>query len=164
MASSGGTLLYLAGKNLAYLRVLPLHKRNRVHSRKVTAKLQETAPGFCLEKFIGILNSKLLRLLYADGTEEIGDMVSCDVAQFLQDHGDVVDCEFRNFWFTDMREDKDYMYLDVTYNVTLYRDWGTAIKREAQMLYMQLARPLQGIMESDLYNDWSIVNIETKKK
>ena len=142
----------------------PFYRKNRIPSRKVTAKLLEKEPAFCLEKFLGILNSKLLRLLYADGTEEVGDMVSCDVAQFLQDHGDVVDCEFRNFWFTDMREDGDYMYLGVVYKVTLYRDMGTKIKRRKQLIYLQLARPLQGIMESDLYNDWSIVNIETKKK
>ena len=142
----------------------PSYRRRRIPSRKVTAKLLEKEPEFCLEKFLGILNSKLLRLLYADGTEEIGDIVSCDMAQFLQDHGDVVDCEFRNFWFTDMREDNDYMYLDVVYKVTLYRDLGTDIKREKQMIYLQLARPLHGIMESDLYNDWSIVNIETNKK
>jgi len=142
----------------------PSYTRRRIPSRKVTAKLLEKEPEFCLEKFLGTLNSKLLRLLYADGTEEIGSIVSCDMAQFLQDHEDVVNCEFRNFWFTDMREDKDYMYLDVVYKVTLYRDKGINIKRKKQMIYLQLARPLQGIMESDLYNDWSITKIETKKK
>lgn len=161
MVSSGGFLLYLAFRNSAYLRRLPLHKRKRVHSRKVTARLLEKAPEFCLEKFLGILNSKLLRLLYADGPEEIGDIVSCDMTRFLQDYRDVVNCEFRNFWFTDMQEDKDYIYLDVAYHVTLYRDWRTGIYQQEQMLYLQLALPIHGIMESDLYNDWSIMKIET---
>ena len=160
----GGFFGSIAMLGVNYLVKRPFYRKKRILSRKVTARLQETVPGFCLEKFLGILNSKLLRLLYADSTEEIGDMVSCDMAQFLQDHGDVVDCEFRNFWFTDMREDKDYMYLDVVFKVTLYRDLGDKIKRRKQLIYMQLAHPLQGIMESDLYNDWSIIKIETNKK
>lgn len=160
---NNGIWRYLA-KCVNKLLKWPSYTRKRIPSRKVTAKLLEKEPEFCLEKFLGILNSKLLRLLYADGTEEIGAIVSCDMAQFLQDHGDVVDCEFRNFWFTDIREDKDYMYLDVVYKVTLYRDLGDKIKRRKQMIYLQLARPLQGIMESDIYNDWSIIKIETRKK
>lgn len=160
----GGFLVSIAMLGVNYLVKRPFYKKKRIRSRQVTAKLLEKAPEFCLEKFLGILNSKLLRFLYADGTEDIGDIVSCDMAQFLQEHGDVVNCEFRNFWFTDMREDEDYMYLDVVYKVTLDRDWRTAIKREDQMIYMQLARPLHGIMESDIYNDWSIIKIETRKK
>lgn len=160
----GGFFGSIAMLGVNYLVKRPFYKKKRIRSRQVTAKLREKEPEFCLEKFLSILNSKLLRLLYADGTEEIGDIVSCDMAQFLQDHEDVVNCEFRNFWFTDMREDGDYMYLDVVYKVTLYRDLGTKIKREKQMIYMRLARPIHGIMESDLYNDWSIVKIETRKK
>ena len=163
MIISGGTLLGLAVKNAAYLRWWPIAKSKRMRSRKVTAKLLEKAPEFCLEKFLGILNSKLLRVLYAEGVEEIGDIISCDMTQFLQEQGDVVNCEFNNFWFTGMQEDEDYMYLDVIYGVTLDRDWGTAIHRGEQMIHLQLASPIQGIMESDLYHDWSIVKIETQK-
>lgn len=164
MIAFGGFFGSIAMLGVSYLVKRPFYKKKRILSRKVTARLLEAAPEFYLEKFLGILNSKLLRLLYADDTEEIGDIVSCDMARFLQDHGDVVDCEFRNFWFTDMREDKDYMYLDVVYKVNLYRDMGTKIKRHKQMIYMQLARPICGIMESDLYHDWSIIKIETLKK
>lgn len=160
----GGALGMLAKMGAVHLVKYPVYRKKRIYSRQVTAKLLEKEPEFCLEKFLGILNSKLLRLLYADGTEEIGAIVSCDMAQFLQDHEDVVNCEFLNFWFTDMREDGDYMYLDVVYKVTLYRDMGTKIKRRKQLIYLQLGCPLHGIMESDLYNDWSIINIETNKK
>ena len=136
----------------------------RLSSRRVTGRIHEKVPDFCLEKFLGILNSKVLRLIYADGAEDVGDLVSCDMAGFLQDHANVVNCEFQNFWFTDFREDNDYMYLDVAYKVFLDRDLGDRIGFSEENLVLQLARPLQGIMESDLYNDWSIVNIETKKK
>ena len=131
-------------------------------SRKVTARIREKAPEFCLEMFISVINSKLLRLLFADGTDEIGDIVSCDMSVFLRNHKDVVNCEIHNFWFTGFREDQDYMYLDVTYRVSLERDLGERIGRSKETIMLLLARPLQGIMAADLYQDWSVVKIETR--
>lgn len=139
-----------------------LWRRWRMDSRKVTARIREKAPEFCLEMFISVINSKLLRLLFADGTDEIGDIVSCDMSVFLQNHKDVVNCEIHNFWFTGFREDQDYMYLDVTYRVSLERDLGERIGRSKETIMLLLARPLQGIMAADLYQDWSVVKIETR--
>ncbi|MBR4083204.1 MAG: hypothetical protein IKK33_02850 [Lachnospiraceae bacterium] len=139
-------------------------KIRRLVSRKVTGQLHERVSDFCLEKFLGILNNKVLRLIYADGVEDVGDLISCDMAGFLQEHADVVNCEFQNFWFIDFREDKDYMYLDMSYRVFLDRDLGDQIGFSSENIVLQLARPLQGIMEADFYNDWSVINIETKKK
>ena len=135
-------------------------------SRKVTERVLEQLPEFCLENFIGILNSKLLRLLYADNTEEIGDIVSCDMSAFLQDHADVINCEFINFAFTGLREEDGYTYLDVTYTALLERDLEEEIGRGKETIKLQLARPIQSqsIMAVDLYHDWSVVKIETKKK
>ena len=67
-------------------------------------------------------------------------------------------------WFTNFREDGDYMYLDVTYRVTLERDLGSEIGRNKETIMLQLARPLQGIMQADLYGDWSVVRVETHEK
>lgn len=139
-------------------------KFRRLVSRKVTSRLHERVPDFCLERFLGILNSKVLRLIYADEVEDVGTLISCDMAGFLQEHADVVNCEFQNFWFIDLREDKDYMYLDMSYKVFLDRDWGDQIGFSTENIVLQLARPLQGIMEADFYHDWSIINIETHEK
>lgn len=136
----------------------------RIKSRKITTRLFQIEPSFFPEKLISILNSKLLRLIYADNMEEIGDIVSCDIARFLRDHADVVNCEINNYWFTHLREDKDYMYLDMTYKVSLERDLEEEIGRSRETITLQLARPLDGIMASDFYHDWSIIKIETRKK
>ncbi len=136
----------------------------RVDSRKVVDKFRDKEPRFCMEKFIGILNSKMLRLVFADGVEEIGDIISCDMSVFLRNHASVVNCEIANFWFTNFREDGDYMYLDVTYRVALERDLGSQIGRSKETIMLQLARPLQGIMQADLYGDWSVVRVETHEK
>lgn len=136
----------------------------RIKSRKITTRLFQIEPSFFPEKLISILNSKLLRLIYADNMEEIGDIVSCDIARFLRDHADVVNCEINNYWFTYLREDKDYMYLDMTYKVSLERDLEEEIGRSRETIKLQLARPLDGIMASDFYHDWSIIKIETRKK
>lgn len=139
-------------------------KIRRLVSRKVTSRLHERVPDFCLEKFLGILNSKVLRLIYADEVEDVGTLISCDMTGFMRDHANVVNCELQNFWFIDLREDKDYMYLDMSYRVFLDRDWGDQIGFSTENIVLQLARPLQGIMQADFYQDWSVVKIETYKK
>ena len=139
-------------------------KFRRLVSRKVTSRLHERVPDFCLERFLGILNSKVLRLIYADEVEDVGTLISCDVTGFMRDHANVVNCELQNFWFIDLREDKDYMYLDMSYKVFLDRDWGDQIGFSTENIVLQLARPLQGIMEADFYQDWSVVKIETYEK
>lgn len=136
----------------------------RIDSRKVVEKFRNKEPRFCMEKFIGILNSKMLRMVYADDTEAIGDIIGCDMSMFLRNHASVVNCEIINFWFTNFREDGDYMYLDVTYRVALERDLGNRIGRNKETIMLQLARPLQGIMQADLYGDWSVVRVETHEK
>ena len=141
-----------------------LLRKQRLRSRKITQRIMERSPDFCLEKFIGILNSKLLRLIYADRTEDIRDFVSCDATAFLKDHADVITCEFINFVFTGLREEDGCMYLDVKYTVFLERDLEETVGRSEETILLQLIRPVDGIMESDLYHDWSITNIETKKK
>ncbi len=144
-------------------KTTPLRKQ-RLRSRKITQRILERSPEFCLEKFIGILNSKLLRLIYADDTEDIKDFTSCDATAFLKDHADVITCEFINFVFTGLREEDGCMYLDVKYTVFLERDLEETVGRSEETIVLQLARPVQGIMESDLYHDWSITKIETRKK
>ena len=139
-------------------------KIRRLVSRKVTSRLHERVPDFCLEKFLGILNSKVLRLIYADEVEDVGTLISCDMTGFMRDHANVVNCEFQNFWFIDLREDKDYMYLDMSYKVFLDRDLGDRIGFSTENIVLQLARPLQGIMQADFYHDWGVVKIETYKK
>lgn len=136
----------------------------RKDSRKVVETFRNKEPHFCMEKFIGILNSKMLRMIYADDTEEIGDIIGCDMSMFLRNHASVVNCEIMNFWFTNFREDGDYMYLDVTYRVALERDLSTEIGRNKETIMLQLARPVQGIMQADLYGDWSVVKVETHEK
>jgi len=136
----------------------------RTDSRKVVETFRNKEPHFCMEKFIGILNSKMLRMIYADDTEEIGDIIGCDMSMFLRNHASVVNCEIMNFWFTNFREDGDYMYLDVTYRVALERDLSTEIGRNKETIMLQLARPVQGIMQADLYGDWSVVRVETHEK
>jgi hypothetical protein len=143
-------------------KTTPLRKQ-RLQSRKVTKLLLERSPEFCLEKFIGILNSKLLRLIYADDTEDIKDFTSCDVTDFLKDHADVINCEFINFAFIGLGEGDGCMYLDVKYTVFLERDLEETVGRSEETIVLQLARPVQGIMESDLYYDWSIAKVETQK-
>lgn len=139
-------------------------RARRMNSRGVSTRLLEQSPGFCLEKLISSLNSKLLRLIYAEDAESVGDLVSCDMAQFLKNHADVVNCEINNFWFVSLKEDADYMYLDVAYRVELEKDCGLWIRRKKETILLQLARPLQGIMAADFYHDWSVVKIETRKK
>ncbi|MBR6664193.1 MAG: hypothetical protein IKL22_00570 [Lachnospiraceae bacterium] len=141
----------------------PLRKQ-RLRSRKITRRILERSPDFCLEKLIGIFNSRLLRLIYADRTEDIRDFVSCDATAFLKDHADVITCEFINFAFTGLREEDGCMYLDVKYTIFLERDLEESVGRSEETILLQLVRPVDGIMESDLYNDWSIINIETNKK
>ena len=136
----------------------------RTDSRRVVDKFRDKEPRFCTEKFISIINSKMLRMVYADGTEEIGDIIGCDMSVFLRNHASVVNCEIINFWFTGFREDENYMYLDVTYRVALERDLGSEIGRNKETIMLQLARPLQGIMQADLYGDWSVVRVETHEK
>lgn len=138
-------------------------RKQRLRSRKITQQILERSPDFCLEKFIGILNSRLLRLIYAERTEDIREFVSCDVAAFLKDHADVITCEFINFAFTGLREEDGCMHLDVKYTVFLERDLEESVGRSEETILLQLVRPVDGIMESDLYHDWSIVKAEIQK-
>lgn len=140
----------------------PLRKQ-RLHSSKITRRILERSPDFCLEKLIGIFNSRLLRLIYADRTEDIRDFVSCDATAFLKDHADVITCEFINFVFTGLRVEDGCMYLDVKYTVFLERDLEETVGRSEETILLQLVRPVDGIMESDLYHDWSIIKAETQK-
>ena len=134
----------------------------RKKSQQVTAKFFEKTPDFCLEKLISGLNSKMLRLIYADEPEEIRDIADGDMTGFLQDQANVVECDIRNIWFSDLREDRDNMYLDVTYQVALDRDMGDRIEQgfKDQLVKLQLTRPVLGMNETDLYRDWKIVKIE----
>lgn len=134
----------------------------RKKSQQVTAKLFGKFPEFCLEKLISGIDSKLLRLIYADGPEEILDIADGDMTEFLLAHANVVECDIRNIWFTDLREDRNNMYLDVTYQVALDRDLGDRIEQgfKAQFIKLQLARPNHGIMEKEFYNEWKIVKAE----
>lgn len=134
----------------------------RKKSQQVTAKFFEKTPDFCLEKLISGLNSKMLRLIYADEPEEIRDIADGDMTGFLQDQANVVECDIRNIWFSDLREDRDNMYLDVTYQVALDRDMGDRIEQgfKDQLVKLQLTRPVLGMNETDIYRDWKIVKIE----
>lgn len=134
----------------------------RKKSQQVTAKFFEKTPDFCLEKLISGLNSKMLRLIFADEPEEIRDIADGDMTGFLQDQANVVECDIRNIWFSDLREDRDNMYLDVTYQVALDRDMGDRIEQgfKDQLVKLQLTRPVLGMNETDLYRDWKIVKIE----
>ncbi len=160
------TLIFGFGAGAAtwFQKKCKLWNQWRVDSRKVVDKFRDKEPRFCMEKFISIINSKMLRTVYADGTEEIGDIISCDMSVFLRNHASVVNCEIINFWFTNFREDENYMYLDVTYRVALERDLGNEVGRNKETIMLQLARPLQGIMQADLYGDWSVVRVETHEK
>ena len=153
-----------AGVATWFQKKCKLWQQWRTDSRKVVEKFRDKEPRFCMEKFISIINSKMLRMVYADGTEEIGDIIGCDMSVFLRNHASVVNCEIINFWFTGFREDENYMYLDVTYRVALERDLGSVIGRNKETIMLQLARPLQGIMQADLYGDWSVVRVETHEK
>jgi len=55
------------------------------------------------------------------------------------------------------------MYLDVKYTVFLERDLEETVGRSEETILLQLVRPVDGIMESDLYHDWSIIKAETQK-
>ena len=54
--------------------------------------------------------------------------------------------------------------MDITQRVRLERDLGHRIKRSKETIILQLMKPIQGIMSEDLYNDWSVVKIETHEK
>ncbi len=138
-----------------------IHNVNLDSVRSVTQRLAKRYPGFSSEKFIHIIHRKLLRLFDTNGPKQIA---SCDISGFLRDHADVVKCEILDLAFHDLCEETDYMYLDVFYKVKLHRNTGKSIKRKKQTIYLQLARPLQGIMEADLYEDWSIVKAESRKR
>ena len=56
------------------------------------------------------------------------------------------------------------MYLDVKYTVFLERDLEETVGRSEETIVLQLARPVQGIMQADLYGDWSAVRVETHEK
>lgn len=137
------------------------HYMNLESVRSVIQRLAKCYPGFSSEQFIHIIRRKLLRLFDADGPKEIA---SCDISEFLQNHADVVKCEILDLAFHDLREETDYMYLDVFYKVKLHRNTGKRVKRKKQTIHLQLARPLQGIMEADLYEDWTIVKAEVRKR
>jgi hypothetical protein len=137
------------------------HYMNLESVRSVIQRLAKRYPGFSSEQFIHIIRRKLLRLFDADGPKEIA---SCDISEFLQNHADVVKCEILDLAFHDLREETDYMYLNVFYKVKLHRNTGKRVKRKKQTIHLQLARPLQGIMEADLYEDWTIVKAEVRKR
>lgn len=137
------------------------HYMNLESVRSVIQRLAKRYPGFSSEQFIHIIRRKLLRLFDADGPKEIA---SCDISKFLQNHADVVKCEILDLAFHDLREETDYMYLNVFYKVKLHRNTGKRVKRKKQTIHLQLARPLQGIMEADLYEDWTIVKAEVRKR
>lgn len=164
----GGIVFRFCGyqglENLYYRLNVRTWRLRRLSSHGVSEMLLKQSPGFCLEKLISSLNSKLLRLIYAEDAEGVGDLVSCDMVQFLKEHADVVNCEINNFWFVSLKEDADYMYLDVAYRVALEKDRGLWILCKKETILLQLAHPLQGIMEADFYQDWSVVKIETYKK
>lgn len=141
-----------------------LWRKWRIDSHKVVTAIREKVPDFCIEKFIGIVGSRVQRLYFADAVTEVGDIISCDISGFLRNHANVVNCETLNFWFTGFREDGNYMYMDVTLRVRLDRDLGGRIERKKQTIMLQLMKPIQGIMSEDLYHDWSVVKIETYEK
>jgi hypothetical protein len=153
---------YQGLQNLYYRLNVRTWRLRRLSSHGVSELFLKQSPGFCLEKLISGLNSKLLQLIYAETTEEVGNLVSCDMAQFLKEHADVVNCEINNFWFVSLTS--DYRYLNVAYRVELEKDRGWWIRRKKETILLQLARPTHGIMESDLYHDWSIIKMETRKK
>ncbi len=147
-----------------FYRKCRLWTKWREDSRKVVAAIREKEPEFCMEKLISVINSRVQRLMYADVTEDVGDIISCDIYGFLKDHANVVNCEIQNFWFTGFRADGNYLYMEVTLRIRLERDLGSRIERSKQTIMLQLNKAVQGIMSEDLYNDWSIARIETHEK
>ncbi len=154
-------MILVAGVNSSLQSIERItHNMNFESVRSVTQRFSKRYPGFSSEQFLHIIRRKLLRLFDTNGPQEIA---SCDISGFLRDHADVVKCEILDLAFHALREETDYMYLDVFYKVKLYRALGKRTKRKKQTIHLQLARPLQGIMEADLYEDWSIVKAEVRK-
>ena len=157
-------LVWMGGISIGctwFYRKCSLWLKWRENSGKIVDSIRQKEPEFCIEKLISIVNSRTQRLLFADTTEDVGDIISCDISSFLKDHANVVNCETQNFWFTGFRVDGNCMYLDVTLRVRLERDLGGHIERSKETIMLQLNKAVQGIMSEDLYSDWSIARIET---
>lgn len=160
-------LLWTGGISIAgtlFYRKSKIWVQWRENSRKVVAAIRAREPEFCIEKLISTINSRVQRLIFADATEDVSDIISCDIYGFLKDHANVVNCETQNFWFTGFRTDGNYMYMEVTLRIRLERDLGSRIERSKQIVKLQLNKAVQGIMSEDLYSDWSIARIETHEK
>lgn len=134
--------------------------RRRHKSHKVLQSIRQQWPEFCIEKFIAMADSRLKRIFYADSMVDIGDFVSCDLAEFLKKYVNVVDCETMDFWFMGISQDENYEYIDVRQKVLLTGDLGNRMKRKKRTVKIRFMRSKDSIMYTDFYRDWYIGEID----
>ena len=126
--------------------------------------IQQRKPDFLPEKFKAMATARLKCIYYAESQEEIGDFLSTDINDFLDQHEDVVNCEQTGFLFENFWVYEDYMYMDVEQKVLLDLRKLNRIEQQEETVIVRFTKPINSIMSEDFYQDWYVTGVEVVKE
>ena len=117
---------------------------------RVVYRLQDYNPGFSEEEFIGSLDSKLKSIHYASGPQELAAFVKCDIASFLQNYQNIVDCETGKIAYKNFRIQGDYQYVELHREMKVMQDCGNCLKAMSGVVRVVLAKKLVHKLKNDV--------------
>ncbi|MBQ7972084.1 MAG: hypothetical protein IJ291_01320 [Lachnospiraceae bacterium] len=110
------------------LRIAMNENRKHPDSIPFRHRLQDNNPGFSEEAFIGSLDCKLKAIHYASDPRELAAFVKCDVAPFVKNYQDLVNCEIGKLCYKDYRVEEGCQYLTLHREIIAMKDCGNTLK------------------------------------
>lgn len=113
-------------------------------------KLQDHNPDFSEEEFIGSLDCKLKSIHYATNPQELAAFVKCDIAPFVKNYQNIINCEIGKIAFKNYRIDGEYQYLDIHREIEVLQDCGNYLKPAMGIIAVTLAKKVQYKFKNDV--------------
>lgn len=147
IAAGGAALIY------ASIKTAVNDNKNVPQGASIKYRLYDNNPGFSEEEFIGSLDCKLKSIHYASTADELGAFVKCDIAPYIKNYQNIVNCETGKIAYKRYDIKGDYQYLELHREIKVMLDKGNEIKPAKGVVKMMLAKKVahQPKNEATLY-------------
>lgn len=124
--------------------------RNVPQNGSIIYRLRDHNPGFSVEEFIGSMDCKLKAIHYASNPQELAAFVKCDIAPYLKNYQNIVNCEVGRIAYKNFRVQDGYQYVELHREIKVMLDCGTKLRPAAGVVKLTLAKKLSHRLKNDV--------------
>lgn len=112
--------------------------------------VKEVIPEFSAQDFLQNLEYKIRNIHFADSDAEAVTFTSCDMKDIVKQYKDVVDCSMRKLHFTDIRQDEEKYYLQLTADLKLSMYNGRRIRNKHERVQLTVSGKKEVFLKNTL--------------